>query len=111
MVRKQSLMRRGRCRRRALLKLALLMLPALFWTAIFMTIAGVGPPGGVVARAPGAAQILTALVCPLSAVRLGLAVLRRSGPTGGKGLTLSRVTFAAGVALFVIAVIAALGPA
>ena len=112
-MRKQSSMRRGRCQRRALLKLALLMLPALFWSAIFMTMAGVRPWERVLERVPDTAQLLVALVCPLSAVMLGLATLRQNGEArcGGESLTLSRVTFAAGVALVVFVVIAALRPA
>ena len=110
-MRKQSSMRRGRCQRRALLKLALLMLPALFWSAIFMTMAGVRPWERVLERVPDTAQLLVALVCPLSAVMLGLATLRQNGRRGGESLTLSRVTFAAGVALVVFAFIAALRPA
>jgi hypothetical protein len=111
-MRKQSSMRRGRCQRRVLLKLALLMLPALFWSTIFMTMAGVRPWERVLERVPDTAQLLVALVCPLSAVMLGLATLRQNGETrGGESLTLSRVTFAAGVALVVFAFIAALRPA
>ena len=110
-MRKQSLMRLGRCQRRALLKLALLMIPALFWSAIFVTIAGVRPLERVIERVPDTAQILIALACPLLAAMLGLATLRQDGRTHVESPMLSRITIAAGLALFVVAVVVALRPA
>ena len=109
---KQSPARYARRQRRELLKLALLLLPALFWSAVFMTIAGVGRFETVIERVPDAAPIIIALMCPLLAIMLGQAALRQGEPAGGAtGRSLSVLTMALGVALFVFAVIAALGPA
>jgi hypothetical protein len=102
-------MRQSRQRRRSLLRLALLVPPALFWAAVFAAIAGGSEPlERAVERAPDAAQVSVALACPLLAVLLGLSAQRRDGYVQREGLTLSRVVLAAGVALFVFAVCAAL---
>lgn len=80
MMMKQSRIRRGKYRRRALLKIALLMLPALFWTAVFTFIAGATrPPERIAGMVPDAAQLAIAMVCPLLALMLGLAALRQDG--------------------------------
>lgn len=111
MSKKRTWMRHGRYQRRVLLKLALLMLPALFWSVIFMVIAGVSPLERVIERVPDTAQVGVALVCPLLALMLGLAALRQDSKASGESLMLSRVTAAAGAALFVLAIVAALRPA
>ncbi len=108
-MKRQSCVRYGKHQRRALLKLVLLMLPALFWSAIFMVIAGVGPLERVVERVPDAAQLVIAFVCPSLALMLGVAALRQSErQTGSESRALSLVTIAAGVALFVLALLATL---
>ena len=57
--------------RRAAGRLALLMLPALFWSAVFASLAA-GPLG----RVPEAAQVLSAVACALAAALVGLGALR-----------------------------------
>lgn len=103
---------RERRRGRAAVKLGLLMLPTLFWSAVFMAIAGVGPLERAVERVPDAAQMVVALVCPLLALMLGLGALRQE-ETGGVAhdARSSRVAVAAGLALFVFAALCALRPA
>ena len=109
---KRTWMRQSRHQRRTMMRLALLVPPALFWTAVFAAIAGgTGPLESAVERVPDAAQVSVALACPLLAVLLGLSAQRRDGHARGEGLTLSRVALAAGVALFVFALCAALRPA
>ena len=94
-------LRRGR--RRGALRFVLLMLPALFWSAVFAALAGARP----LERFPEAAQVLVAVTCPLLAALLGLDALRRGGPHAD-GRDALRFTGAAGAALFVFAVLTAL---
>lgn len=63
--------RRGRLRRRALWQFVLLMLPVLFWSAVFASLTAAGPHG----PAPDATQVLVALMCALLAAILGFDVL------------------------------------
>jgi hypothetical protein len=105
---------RGR-RGRLALRLALLALPVLFWSAVFAVLAGVRPVQRLVAVVPEAAHVFVALACPLVAVILGAAALRDEGCArsvrDGSGAALGRLTVAAGATLFVFAVLASLGPA
>lgn len=100
-----------RARRRAALKLGLLMLPALFWTAVFTALAGSHRLERAVEGVPDGVQVLVAVACPLLAVLMGLSAIgggRRGG--GEEGRALGRVTVAAGLALLAFAVLAALRP-
>lgn len=103
---------RGRARSRAALRLVLLALPVLFWSAVFMVVAGVGPMQRVVDAVPDSVQAAFALACPLLAVVLGTAAIRQEGRGGGfgGGAALCRLTIGAGLALFVFAVLASLKP-
>ena len=104
----------GRRRAPVALRLALLALPVVFWSAVFAVLAGVRPVQRIVAATPDSVQVFVALVCPLVAVILGAAALRdegRAGARGGGAARLGRLTVAAGVALFAFAVLASLGPA
>lgn len=97
------------------LRLALLALPVVFWSAVFAVLAGVRPVQRIVAAVPDSAQFIVALACPLVAVILGAAALRDEGRAAGAGgrseTRLGRLTVAAGAALFAFAVLASLGPA
>ncbi|HEX7174657.1 MAG TPA: hypothetical protein VF240_05180 [Pyrinomonadaceae bacterium] len=105
--------RRGRAP--VALRLALLALPVVFWSAVFAVLAGVRPVQRIVAATPDSAQVIVALACPLVAVLLGAAALRCEGRAGaGRGggeARLGRLTVAAGMVLFAFAVLASLGPA
>jgi hypothetical protein len=99
---------RERRRRQAAWRLGLLMLPALFWSAVFAAVAGVRPLERAVERVPDAAQIAIALACPLLAVMLGVGVLRQEVWGDDSEVRASRVMVAAGVALFIFALLCAL---
>jgi len=104
----------GRGRGPLALRLALLALPVVFWSAVFAVLAGVRPFQRIVAATPDSVQVVVALACPLVAMILGAAALReegRAGAGGRSGARLGRLTVAAGVALFAFAVLASLGTA
>lgn len=61
----------GGRRGRLALRLMLLALPVLFWSAVFAVLAGVWPVQRLVAALPDAAQVLIALACPLVAMTCG----------------------------------------
>jgi hypothetical protein len=103
--------RRRRLRRRLALRLAVLMLPAFFWSGVFAALAGVRPLERMVERVPDAAQVFVAVACPLLAAALGVNAIWRGEVLRGRRPDLCRFTLAAGVALFVFAVLAALRPA
>ena len=102
----------SRARRRAALKVALLLLPALFWSAVFAALAGARPLERVVERVPDGVQVAIAFVCPLVACALGVAAVGGGGRGGGEGesVALGRATVAAGLALLIFAALAALRP-
>ena len=101
----------GRGRAPVALRLALLALPVVFWSAVFAVLAGVRPVQRIIAATPDSAQAVVALACPLVAVILGAAALREEGRAGGGRARLGRLTVAAGAALFAFALLASLGPA
>ena len=101
--------RRGRRKRRAALRLALLMLPALFWAVVFAALAGGGQVAHIAVRAPEAAQWVVAATCLLLAALLSLSVVRSDGRTASQGASPSRIRVAGVVSLFVLAALAALG--
>ncbi|MCA1591517.1 MAG: hypothetical protein LC754_02470 [Acidobacteria bacterium] len=109
-MKSHRLSRHRRRQRQAALKLALLMLPALFWSVVFATLAGVRPFEHVANGVPGAVQVLVAVTCPLLAVILGVAVIRQEASGAVESAMQGRITVAAGVALLVFAVLASLSP-
>jgi hypothetical protein len=90
------------------LRFGLLMLPALFWSAVFAALAGARPLERVLERVPDAAQLLVAVTCPLLAALLGLDALKRWGRRAGGPAGGGRFAVVAGAALFVFAVLTAL---
>lgn len=98
----------GRSRRRCALRVALLALPVLFWSAVFMTVAGLRPLQRIVDALPDTLQAAVALACPLVAVILGAAAVREEGREGGPAHSAGRLTVAAGAALFAFAVLVSL---
>jgi hypothetical protein len=98
----------GRARRRGL-RLALLALPALFWSAVFASVAGAWPLRGLVEAVPNSLQAAVMLACPLVAMLLGAAAVREEA---GAGLASpGRLMLAAGAALFAFAAYVSLGGA
>jgi hypothetical protein len=97
--------RNRRLRRRAALRLALLMLPALFWSCVFAALAGVRPLGGAFGSVPDAAQLFVLAGCPLLAAALGVRAVARGKAGRGRCHGLCRLTVAAGVALSLLAVL------
>lgn len=73
--------RRRRRRVGAVLRMALLIAPALFWTAVFAALAGLRPEGLSIESVPDAAQILLAAACMIAAVIIGYGPLRVEGRT------------------------------
>ena len=71
---------------RVALKLTLLMIPAVFWSIIFASLAGVRPLGPSVYTALDPARVVH-IVCPALAAILGLRAIRQG--TGG-GLPYAR---------------------
>ena len=99
---------RARARRRLALRLALLALPVLFWSAVFMTVAGLQPLRRVVEAVPDAVQTAVALACPPLAVAVGAAAVRQERFEVDGGVPPGRLTVAAGAALFAFAVLVSL---
>ena len=72
----------GGRRGRAALRVALLALPVVFWSAVFAALAGVRPVQRLVEALPDAAQVAVALACPLVALVLGAAALADEARAG-----------------------------
>jgi hypothetical protein len=75
-MRTRACARRRRRRRRGGLRLGLLLIPALFWSAVFATIAGLGPMERAARHASDAAQVVFPATCLFLAVLLGLPYMR-----------------------------------
>jgi hypothetical protein len=71
--------------RRAAWELLLLAPPVLFWSLVFMALAGVRPLRGVVEAMSDAGTLAFIVACPLVALLLGVAGVRRAGGGGGRG--------------------------
>lgn len=108
-MKSHGLSRRRRLRRRDALKLAALMLPALFWSIVFAKLAGAHPFERVADAWPDAARVLLASSCTLLAVMLCVEFVKR-GPSDGASASAKpeRAKVAAGVAFFVFVVLASL---
>ncbi|HVF57524.1 MAG TPA: hypothetical protein VM934_15320 [Pyrinomonadaceae bacterium] len=99
--------RRRSYERQMIFKLGLLMLPALFWSAIFAALAGVRPLERFTGTMPDAEQVALAAGCLLLALVLGWTTIRQDGhgrrrepkPSG-------RIKVATGVLIVVFAVAA-----
>jgi hypothetical protein len=102
-----------RCRRRrtATLQLTLLILPALFWSAVFAALAGFEPVERVASLVSDAGQLVIAVGCPLLFSMLSVQSLRGGANASSRGRmrVADRIAFAVGASLFVIAVLAAIG--
>lgn len=103
----RTTIRHRRLRRRAAARVVLLMLPAIFWSAVFVALAGAQPVERMLACIPDTAQILVAMACPLLASALSLSANRRIG-NHEVILATHRITLAAGLSLFVLALLATL---
>ncbi|HEX8476418.1 MAG TPA: hypothetical protein VF666_20640 [Pyrinomonadaceae bacterium] len=90
------------------LKFVLLLVPALFWSGIFLALAGVRPLEGIIESMPDALQMLAALGCPLLAVFLGVKAAGQTRVEDGRRIVACWATVFAGVALFVFAALVSL---
>ncbi len=100
--------RRHRRARRRIYMLTLLTIPALFWSCVFAALAGAGPMEHFIESAPDAVQTLIIVACPLLACALGLRVIKGEREADSSGQLSGHLTFVAGLALFVFAVLATL---
>ncbi|HYH86235.1 MAG TPA: hypothetical protein VEX60_12340 [Pyrinomonadaceae bacterium] len=78
-MRTRACARRRRLRRRVGLRLGLLLIPVLFWSAVFTAIAGLGPMERAAGHAPDAARVVIPATCLLLAALLGLPYIRDRG--------------------------------
>jgi hypothetical protein len=99
--------RNRRLKRRAALRFALLMLPALFWSCVFAALAGSRPLERAVERAPDAAQLFVMAACLLLAAALGVKAIAPGEAWPAPRPGLFRLTVAAGVGLSLLAALAA----
>lgn len=76
MLKTRACAHRRRLRRRVGLRVGLLIIPALFWSAVFATLSGMRTLESVVERAPDPSQILIAVTCPLLALIIGMDAIR-----------------------------------
>lgn len=91
------------------LKIVLLLIPAMFWSGIFLALAGVRSLESVIESTPQAAQGLIALACPLLAVILGVEATSQARREGGaRRVVACWATLATGVVLFVCAALVSL---
>ena len=91
------------------LKFALLLLPALFWIAIFLALAGVRPLEGLLGLVPELLQTAIALVCPLLGAVLGARVgVEARRDRSEEGSAWCWAVAAAGAGLFIFASVVSL---
>lgn len=90
------------------LKNLLLILPLLFWTSIFLAVAGVKSLERMLDLMPNILQTVIALACPLVATILGIRATQQARHFGGA--LLSWATVFAGCALFIFALLMLLRP-
>jgi len=76
MLKTRACAHKRRLRRRVGLRVGLLLIPALFWSAVFAALAGTRTLESAVERVPDPAQILIAVTCPLLALIIGMDAVR-----------------------------------
>lgn len=92
-------------------KFILLLLPVVFWSCVFLAVAGVWPVEKMIGVVPDVFQIGVALGCPLMGVVLGVKAAAQLKRQDARGAALSWGAVAAGAVLFAFALVVALRPA